>query len=106
MMTRSRRSLQVVAPLAQPSDELEGALFGPDYAFRRYGAYVAAIALRLLGRDDEVDDVVQEVFLAAVKGLVALRDEGALRAWLASVTVRVVRRKLKLRRVRAFFGLD
>jgi RNA polymerase sigma-70 factor (ECF subfamily) len=78
----------------------------PDAAFRRYSPYVAAIAHRLLGRDDDVDDTVQEVFLAAVRGMHALRDEEAIRGWLARVAVRVSHRKLRARRVRRFLGLD
>lgn len=77
-----------------------------DGIFRRYSAYVAAVALRLLGRDDEVDDVVQEVFLAALRGLSRLREEGAVKGWLATVTLRVARRRLRMRRLRGFFGLD
>jgi RNA polymerase sigma-70 factor (ECF subfamily) len=73
---------------------------------RRYSAYVATIAFRLLGRQDEVDDVVQEVFLDAVKGIAALRDDGALRGWLATVTVRTARRRLRQRRWSTFIGLD
>ena len=78
----------------------------PDAAFRRYAPYVAAVAHRLLGRDDDVDDTVQEVFIAAVRGMHQLRDEGALKGWLARVAVRVARRKLKTRKLRRFFGLD
>lgn len=74
--------------------------------FTRYSSYVAAISFRLLGRDHEIDDVVQEVFLAAHKGLESLRDPMAIRGWLATVTVRTVRRKLRFRRLRACFGLD
>jgi RNA polymerase sigma-70 factor (ECF subfamily) len=77
-----------------------------ELIFRRYSRYVAAVALRLLGRDDEIDDVVQEVFLQAVRGLERLREPGAVKGWLATVTVRVARRKLRMRRVRGFFGLD
>lgn len=75
-------------------------------AYERYSPYVAAVALRLLGRDDELDDVVQDVFLEAVRGLEQLRDPGAIRGWFAVVTVRVARRKLRRRRLRAFIGLD
>jgi RNA polymerase sigma-70 factor, ECF subfamily len=77
-----------------------------DSLFRRYSPYVAAIAHRLLGRDDEVDDTIQEVFLAAVRGLHALRDPAAIRAWLARVTVRSARQRLRKRRLRGFLGLD
>lgn len=78
----------------------------PDAAFRRFAPYVAVIAHRLLGRDDDVDDTVQEVFLAAIRGMHQVRDEGALKGWLACVAVRVAHRKLRARRVRRFLGLD
>ncbi len=77
-----------------------------DSLFRRYSSYVAAIAHRLLGREEDVDDTIQEVFLAAVRGVHALRDPAAVRGWLARVTVRTARLKLRKRRMRSFLGLD
>ena len=74
--------------------------------YRAHSSYVAGIALRLLGRDAEVDDVVQDVFLSAWKGIAALRDPGAVKGWLATVTVRIARRKLRMRRVKQFFRFD
>ena len=74
--------------------------------FRQHARYVAAIALRVLGRDDEIDDVVQDVFLAAMKELGALRSPGALKGWLATVTVRHAMRRLRRRRLRRFLRLD
>jgi RNA polymerase sigma-70 factor (ECF subfamily) len=76
-----------------------------DGAFRRYASYVGAIALKILGRDAEVDDVVQDVFLIAYKGLGSLRDEGVIKHWLGTVAVRVASRRLRIRRLRSFFGL-
>jgi RNA polymerase sigma-70 factor (ECF subfamily) len=102
-MPREPHALHIVTPLPARAEAAELDL---DALFRRYAAYVAAIAHRLLGRDGDVDDAVQEVFLAAVRGLGAIRDPGAVKAWLARVTVRVSRRKLQKRRLRAFFGLD
>jgi RNA polymerase sigma-70 factor (ECF subfamily) len=77
-----------------------------ELVFRKYSRYVAAVAFRLLGRDDEVDDVVQEVFLQAVRGISRLREPEAVKGWLATVTVRVAGRKLRMRRLRGLFGLD
>jgi RNA polymerase sigma-70 factor (ECF subfamily) len=77
-----------------------------DAIFRRYARYVASIALRLSGRDDEVDDTVQEVFLQALRGLHEIRGEEATRGWLRLVTVRIVRRRLRRRRLLRFVGLD
>ena len=77
-----------------------------DAVFRRFAPYVATIAARLLGRSDELDDLVQDVFLDALRGLRSLRDPGAIRAWLATVTVRRARRRLRRRALFAMLGLD
>ncbi len=79
-----------------------------EQLFRLYGPYVAQVALRVLGRDDEVDDVVQEVFLAAMADIDKLRNPLAVRGWLKTVTVRKAYRVLKQRGRRrwwAYLGL-
>ena len=77
-----------------------------DTLFRRYAPYVATVAHRLLGRDDDVDDTIQEVFLAAVRGVSQVRDPGAVKGWLARVTVRAARQRLRKRSLRRLVGLD
>jgi RNA polymerase sigma-70 factor (ECF subfamily) len=92
-----------VLPFApHPSPPRPGDVAG---VFRAYAPYVAAVAIRLLGRDDDIDDVVQDVFVAALKGLEALREPEAIKGWLASVAVRVAMRKLRVRRVQRALGL-
>jgi RNA polymerase sigma-70 factor (ECF subfamily) len=103
-MPRGEPVLHVVAPL--PAEPAVAAALDLDSLFRRYAPYVAAVAHRLLGRDEDVDDTVQEVFLAAVRGLSSIRDPGAVKGWLARVAVRSARRRLQKRRLRAFFGFD
>jgi RNA polymerase sigma-70 factor (ECF subfamily) len=79
-----------------------------EQLFRLYGPYVAQVALRVLGRDDEVDDVVQEVFLSVMSDIEKLRNPLSVRGWLKTVTVRKAYRVLKQRgrrRLWAFFGL-
>ena len=77
-----------------------------DAIFRRYSPYVASIGLRLLGRDDELDDLVQDVFLEAHRGLSRVRELGAIKGWLARICVRRAVRRLRRRRLRAFLSLD
>src|SRR5690606_1074648 len=103
-MPRDQPALRVV-PLAAPLTTVPETL-DLDALFRRYSSYVAAVAHRLLGRDEEVDDTVQEVFLAAVKGLRHIRDPGAVKGWLARITVRTARHRLERRRLRRLLGLD
>ena len=77
-----------------------------DDVFRRFSPYVARVALRLLGNDSEVDDLVQDVFLEAHRGLAGLREAGALGGWLARICVRRATRRLRRRRFLSLLSLD
>lgn len=103
----SRQALRLVTPLprSEPPRVLEPSL-EPESVYRRYSPYVAAIAARLLGREADVDDAVQEVFVQALRGLHTVREPGAVKGWLARITVRVSHRKLKMRRLRRFLGSE
>lgn len=74
--------------------------------FRRYAPYVARIGYRMLGRESEVDDLLQEVFLAAYRQRDQVRDESAIKHWLATIAVRTARRQLRKRKLKSFVGLD
>ena len=105
--------LRLVEPGGSPAEETEGGV-GPqpakpmslEEAFRAYGRYVGWIGTRILGRPEDVDDLVQDVFVDAAKGLETVRDPDATKAWLATLAVRKARRMLEKRRRRRFFGLD
>lgn len=77
-----------------------------DIIYREYARYVAAIGIRLLGRDDEVDDLIQDVFMEAHRGLHRLQDPRAIKGWLATITVRTATRRLRKRRMKAALRLD
>jgi RNA polymerase sigma-70 factor (ECF subfamily) len=88
----------------QDAQELDPRDF--DGVFRRYSPYVARVALRLLGHDSEVDDLVQDVFLEAHRGLDGLRESGALRGWLARICVRKATRRLRRRKLLVLLSLE
>jgi RNA polymerase sigma-70 factor (ECF subfamily) len=93
--------LRLAAPL---SDVAQGGPVDFEVLFSRYSRYVARLAARLLGSgDSEVDDVVQDVFWLASRRIAKIPDLVQARGWLATVTTRVVRRKLVRRRFRALF---
>lgn len=74
---------------------------GDDSAFdgivQRHAADVAAMANRLLGWPQDIDDVVQDVFLAAFTGLRRFRGDCGLRTWLFTITVNMCRRRQRRR---------
>lgn len=100
-MSAQRQTLRVVR--RDGADAAAGT--GLDALFRRYSAYVAAIGLKLLGNPEQVDDLVQDVFLAAQQKIESLQDPAAVRGWLATVTVRMARRRLRRRRLLTWVGL-
>jgi RNA polymerase sigma-70 factor (ECF subfamily) len=97
----SRPNLRLAGP---PPDLVPGGPVEFDELFARYGRYVARLAARMLGAgDSEVDDVVQDVFWLASRRLSRIADMIQARGWLATVTTRVVRRRLRRRRFLGFF---
>ena len=83
----------------------EGDPKAPAALFDRFGPLVNAVLYRVLGGGADHDDRVQETFLEALRALPTLRDEGALRAWITTIAVRVARAELRRRRVRRFLRL-
>jgi RNA polymerase sigma-70 factor (ECF subfamily) len=60
--------------------------------FDRYGDDVERVLYRILGPDSEIQDLLQDVFVAALGSLGKLRDPDALRGWLTGIAVRKARK--------------
>ena len=82
------REIARVAPLAEGA---ETALPDFDALYECYADFVWRNARRLGTAPAALDDVVQEVFLVAHRKLVELAQPEALRAWMFSIVIRVVR---------------
>ena len=74
--------------------------------YTRHAGYVARVVFRLMGNDAEVDDIVQDTFVAAADGIGAVNEPSSIRRWLVVIAVRRVRRTLARRRVRRWFGMQ
>ena len=93
-------------PVGSQAEDLPQVPLSVDELYKRFAPYVAAVASRILGREGEVQDVVQDVFAAAMKGLRYQEEPHQVRGWLAKVAVRTSMRKLRARRIWGFFDLD
>jgi len=58
-----------------------------DRIVERYSAEVVVLANRLLGWPGDVEDVVQDIFLAVFVGLKKFRCECTLKSWLFTITI-------------------
>jgi len=73
--------------------------------FDRHVASVERAVFGVLGRDSEVEDLVQDAFVAALRGIDGFRgDERTLGAWMRGIAVRLALKKLRWRRARRWLG--
>ncbi|MEL6545996.1 MAG: RNA polymerase sigma factor, partial [Myxococcota bacterium] len=85
---------------------VDATIFNVEALYRRYAAYVATVGMRLLGRRDEAEDLVQDVFFDVHRQLSGLQNPAAAKAWLRKIAVRKSIVRLRKRRVREWVGLD
>jgi RNA polymerase sigma-70 factor (ECF subfamily) len=84
-------------PFGHPEPLDDGASTPPladvGLLFSNYRAYVAKIGRRILGPSPEVDDLIQDVFLATVRDAHKIKDPARLGSWLGTVTTRMAKRR-------------
>ncbi len=96
---------------ARPSDSmlvtaaLDGDMRAREALFRRHVKLAAGLSFRLLGGDDEVDDIVQDSFVTAFAKLGSLKDPQAFASWLSSIVVGTAIGVIRRRRLLQRFGL-
>jgi RNA polymerase sigma-70 factor, ECF subfamily len=73
--------------------------------YDRYSTHVRAMLRSALGPDDDVPDLLQEVFIRALDGIAALREVDKLASWLAAIAVFVARAQIRRRSRRSWLRL-
>ena len=80
-----------------------GEAWAHEALFRRYAPMANGMAFRLMGRDADVDDLVQDAFAVAFGRLDSLDDPQAFAAWLGAIVVRtagkVIRRRVLMEKL-------
>lgn len=82
-----------------------GEPWAQEALFRRHAPRMNGLAFRVMGRDDEIDDLVQETFIAALSSLDRLEKPDAFASWLSGILVRQAYKKIRRRRMLARLGL-
>ena len=83
---------------------------GDENAFnelvRKYQKPVYQIARRLLGSHEEAQDLSQEVFIKAYRGLAGFRSEAGFFTWLYRITVNSALNVLRKKKLRQILSLE
>ena len=114
---RLHRMRLVAAATASPEEasatdlELARALINgtsnaAEAAWERYSPLVHRIVSRAIGPDAEVEDVTQEIFYRLFSRIRTLRKPEALRSFVISFAIRIVKWELRRRRARRWLTLS
>lgn len=76
-----------------------------DAFFQRYADQVRRVVTRVMSFDSEIDDIVHDVFLDALRSIDRLKDPDALPMWLTSIALFKARRILRQRKRRSWIRL-
>lgn len=83
---------------------LDGLQSGEAWAkmalFDQYAPHVERILGRVLGRDAEICDVLQDTFVQAYASVDGIRDAKAIKGWLSTVAVYTARGLIRRRKIR------
>ena len=95
--TRLIGSADDILPQAPP---IEGQTLSLEQLVAHFEPRVRRLAYRLLGWCDEVDDVTQDVFLAAFRATPRFRSDAQLWTWLMRITINQCRTQQRKRYLR------
>ena len=84
---------------------IEGDAAAKSELYRRYVRKASGTAYRLLGSDTDLEDVVQDSFVAAFDTLEKLQDGEAFGGWLGRIVTRTAIDTIRRRRMLARLGL-
>jgi RNA polymerase sigma-70 factor (ECF subfamily) len=103
------RGAIIALPLPEGDEALVAALRSRHPAaraalFERHAGHVRRVLVRVLGLDQDVPDLLQDVFVTALATLGKLEDPSALRPWLTSIAVHSARALIRKRSRRRILG--
>lgn len=82
-----------------------GERWAQEALFRRHVRLVGGLIFRVYPSRIDLDDLVQDTFIAAFESLKSLKNPQAFAAWVGSLAIRITHKKLRRRRIAARLGL-
>jgi RNA polymerase sigma-70 factor (ECF subfamily) len=106
LVARTADASEVASDLQLAHALINGVANAPELAWERYAPLVHRIVSRAIGPDAEVEDVTQEIFYRLFSRIGTLRKPEALRSFVISFAIRIVKWELRRRRARRWLTLS
>jgi RNA polymerase sigma-70 factor (ECF subfamily) len=84
---------------------LSGERWAQEALFKRHVRMVGGLVFRVYPSRVDIDDLVQDTFIAAFESLPSLKNPQAFAAWVGSLAIRITHKKLRRRRLAMRLGL-
>lgn len=101
-----RRRLSRLDDAALVDEAREGNLLGFDELVDRYRDKALRLVTSTLGSREDVEDIVQEVFIKVYRSLDRFRGDASFSTYLYTVTVNRCRDELRKSKIRKFFSFE
>lgn len=95
-----------VAPTVLPPMNPSDAALTPEHLHARYAAKIARRVRALMGREEEREDLVQEVLITVFRNIGTLRDPACIDGWVNQIIMNTLRYFLRRRRFRSHDSWD
>ncbi len=112
MALRADNAVAILAPAVPADDDAtlvararSGERWAEEALYRRHVQATTRLALRVLGRTADAEDVVQDAFATVLERLDELRDGAAFGGWLSQTALNLMRQRLRSRRLWQLVGL-
>jgi RNA polymerase sigma-70 factor, ECF subfamily len=83
-----------------------GEAWAASAVWNAHASRVFRVAARVLGSNNDAEDITQDVFARVFSGIGSLRDPSALGSFVFSIALRMLKRELQRRRVRRMLRLS
>lgn len=85
---------------------IAGEAWAATATYRKHGRMIFRFLDRALGPSGDAEDLTHEVFVCLFAKVRGLRDRHALRSFVFSIAIRVLKRELRRRRIRRLFNVS
>ncbi|HZZ41482.1 MAG TPA: RNA polymerase sigma factor [Tepidisphaeraceae bacterium] len=72
----------------------------------RHSGWLFRVAIAMVGSREDAEDLIQEVFLAASRGMARFEERSSVKTWLRSILLNHVSKLYRSRKVRRHWSLD
>lgn len=110
-MSRSQPAAAALTAHGAPTDATlvvaarAGERWAQEALFLRHVRMVGGLVFRVYPSRLDLDDLVQDTFVAAFESLASLKNPQAFAAWVGSLAIRITHKRLRRRRIAARLGL-